>query len=75
VTAGVRRAGTRAAAGVAAAVLCLAGLTACGPGERSASTTPDEVAEMQKLVDAAESAAAEAESAAAEDESAAAEAD
>ncbi|MEU2429442.1 hypothetical protein ABZ611_07945 [Streptomyces sp. NPDC007861] len=54
---------------LAAAVLCLAAaLTACGPAGGSASTSPDEVAEMQKLVDSAESAAAQAESAVAEDD-------
>ncbi|WP_328727238.1 hypothetical protein [Streptomyces sp. NBC_00259] len=67
----------RTAVGIAVAAVCFAGLTGCGPGgdgtdggaaEAPVTTGPSEIGEMQKLVDAAESAAAEAESATADDD-------
>ncbi|MFI1397103.1 hypothetical protein [Streptomyces sp. NPDC020681] len=69
-TAAARR---RTAVAVAAGLLAVSCLAGCGEsdgpstGTGTATTGPSDLAEMQKLVDAAESAAAEAESAAADD--------
>ena len=66
----------RTAIAAAATLLFLTALTGCGQGgdrggsettDRPAATSPAEVSEMKRLVDAAESAAAAAESAAAAD--------
>ncbi|MGI5404775.1 hypothetical protein ACQEVG_36005 [Streptomyces sp. CA-135486] len=66
----------RTATAAAATFLLFAALTGCGQGgdekgsattDRPVATSPAEVTEMKRLVDAAESAAAAAESAAAAD--------
>ncbi|MFE7775199.1 hypothetical protein ACFU5O_15105 [Streptomyces sp. NPDC057445] len=71
------RARRHATVAVAGAFVCLVGLTGCGHGGEGKDGTADEsvttgpgadVTEMRRLVDAAESAAAEAESEAAKDD-------